>query len=76
NYKTLMFLLMISTRVQALHPTKTISQEQPVDSREHTKEAYKSKDTLELLRSLVVFKLYPPVCTLITGHHRDSTSLV
>ncbi|KAK2910969.1 hypothetical protein Q8A67_003102 [Cirrhinus molitorella] len=66
--------LVISTRrhrsVQALHPTKTNTQEEPIDARQHvsfsnkisidfeqTKEAYKSKDTLELLRSLVVFKL-------------------
>uniref|UniRef100_A0A673ITS7 Proline dehydrogenase n=1 Tax=Sinocyclocheilus rhinocerous TaxID=307959 RepID=A0A673ITS7_9TELE len=66
--------LVISTRrhrsVQALHPTKTNTEDESVDSREHvsysnkisidfeqTKEAYKSKDTLELLRSLVVFKL-------------------
>ncbi|KAL0194025.1 hypothetical protein M9458_012321, partial [Cirrhinus mrigala] len=56
--------------VQALHPTKTNTEEEPSVSRQHvsfsnkisidfeqTKEAYKSKDTLELLRSLVVFKL-------------------
>ncbi|XP_016146164.1 proline dehydrogenase 1, mitochondrial-like [Sinocyclocheilus grahami] len=66
--------LVISTRhhrsVQALHPTKTNTEDESVDSREHapysnkisidfeqTKGAYKSKDTLELLRSLVVFKL-------------------
>ncbi|XP_051749926.1 proline dehydrogenase 1, mitochondrial isoform X2 [Ctenopharyngodon idella] len=63
--------LVISTRhgyhhrsVQALHPTKTNTQEEHVSFSnkisidfEQTKEAYKSKDTLELLRSLVVFKL-------------------
>ncbi|XP_042579386.1 proline dehydrogenase 1, mitochondrial [Cyprinus carpio] len=65
--------LVIATRhhrVQALHPTKTNTEDESVDSREYvsysnktsidfeqTKEAYKSKDTLELLRSLVVFKL-------------------
>lgn len=66
--------LVISTRhhrsVQALHPTKTNTEDESGDNREHasysnkisidfeqTKEAYKSKDTLELLRSLVVFKL-------------------
>ncbi|KAI2664971.1 Proline dehydrogenase 1, mitochondrial [Labeo rohita] len=65
---------VISTRhrrnVQALHSTKTNTNEEASDSRQHvsfsnkisidfeqTKEAYKSKDTLELLRSLVVFKL-------------------
>ncbi|XP_048044772.1 proline dehydrogenase 1, mitochondrial isoform X3 [Megalobrama amblycephala] len=62
--------LVISTRhgyhrsMQALHPTKTNTQEEHVSFSnkisidfEQTKEAYKSKDTLELLRSLVVFKL-------------------
>ncbi|XP_073808076.1 proline dehydrogenase 1, mitochondrial isoform X3 [Danio rerio] len=52
------------------HQTKTNTQEESVNSSEHdsfnskisidfelTREAYKSKDTLELLRSLVVFKL-------------------
>ncbi|XP_067295626.1 proline dehydrogenase 1, mitochondrial isoform X4 [Pseudorasbora parva] len=63
--------LVLSTRhgyhrsVQALHPTKANTpQEEHVSFSnkisidfEQTKEAYKSKDTLELLRSLVVFKL-------------------
>lgn len=57
-------------RVQALHSTKTNTKDESADSRKHvsysnkisidfeqTKEAFKSKDTLELLRSLMVFKL-------------------
>ncbi len=65
---------VISTRhhrsVQELHATKTNTEDESVERRQHasysnkvsidfeqTKEAYKSKDTLELLRSLVVFKL-------------------
>ncbi|XP_026096418.1 proline dehydrogenase 1, mitochondrial isoform X2 [Carassius auratus] len=56
--------------VQALHSTKTNTKDESADSRKHvsysnkisidfeqTKEAFKSKDTLELLRSLMVFKL-------------------
>lgn len=60
--------LVTSTR--RYHQTKTNTHEESVNSSEHesfnnkisidfelTREAYKSKDTLELLRSLVVFKL-------------------
>ncbi|XP_059405537.1 proline dehydrogenase 1, mitochondrial-like [Carassius carassius] len=71
---TLNSSLMIATRhhrcVQALHSTKTNTEDEYADSRKHvsysnkisidfeqTKEAFKSKDTLELLRSLMVFKL-------------------
>lgn len=60
----------LGTSTRRYHQTKTNTHEESVNSSEHesfnnkisidfelTREAYKSKDTLELLRSLVVFKL-------------------
>ncbi|XP_052411776.1 proline dehydrogenase 1, mitochondrial [Carassius gibelio] len=68
--RSLMIATRHHRRVQALHSTKTNTKDESADSRKHvsysnkifidfeqTKEAFKSKDTLELLRSLMVFKL-------------------